>query len=444
MALYLTPAALSYLTQFILATLISFYFSALARRQAHTPPHLYWLTAFFWGVAAFVAALFLEAALPATPRLPAVFWQIPLLAVSWFCLVQFAYRFPILPPPLRHEARLVSALVGLYAAWEIGFLFHRYRQLSLGLVEYRIDWTDYLLLAVLLIAPLVFLRKIVHHCSAPDPSRFWPLRLGRAWRSSTAPACRALRDFALIFIFVAALGVLNLLRAYYHISVALANAGISFGILIALTLFALAYINQREEATSFMVRLVGITLTTMLGILGVAAWIIAPPHIADYAYDLEIPYALRFTPTAAGGYEIAAIPFLFESDLGQNLYLDDGAARGCSEPLAFRFPFYNEVYDVLYVCNDGLIAPGAPLRYREYQYNYGVGAPLLLPLLTDLDPTISEGGVFAWQEGERLIVTWDNLRLFRQPDKAFTVQAVLYADGAFDFVYAGAPRLSAE
>jgi DNA-binding NarL/FixJ family response regulator/signal transduction histidine kinase len=438
--IYLTPAALSYLTQLILATLISLYFSALTQRQAQPPSHLYWLTAFFWGVAAFVAALFLEAALPATPRLPAVFWQIPLLAVSWFCLVQFAYRFPALPPPLRREARLVSALVGLYAIWEIGFVVHRYRQLSLGLVEYRIDWTDYLLLAVLLVAPLVFLRKIVHHCPAPDPSRFWLLRLGRAWRRPTTPACRALRDFSLIFLFVAALGVFNLLRTYYHISVALANAGISFGILIALTLFALAYVNQREETTSFMVRLVGITLTTMLGILGVAGWAIASPHVADHAYNLDTPRALRFTPTTNGGYEITAIPFLFESDLGQNLYLDDGAARGCSDPLAFRFPFYDEVYDVLYVCNDGLIAPGAPIRYREYQYNYGAGAPLLLPLLTDLDPTSSQGGVFARQEGERLIVTWDRLRLFQQPEKQFTAQAVLYADGIFDFVYAAAPE----
>ena len=440
MEIYLTPAALSYLTQLILAALISIYFFTLARRQAQPPPHLYWLTAFFWGITAFVATLFLEAALPATPRLPAVFWQVPFLAVSWFCLVQFAYRFPTLPPTLRREARMVSALVGLYAVWEVGFVFHRYQQLRFGLVEYRIDWTDYLLLAVLLLAPLIFLRQIIHHCPAPDRSRFWLLRLGRVWRNPPTPACRALYDFALIFLFVATLGVFNLLRTYYHISVALANAAISFGILIALALFALAYLNQREETTSFMVKLVGITLTTMLGILGVAGWVIARPHMTDYAYNLETPRSLRFTPTVNGGYEIAAIPFLFESDLGQNLYLDDGAARGCSEPLAFRFPFYSEVYNTLYVCNDGLIAPGTPIRYREYQFNYGAGAPLLLPLLTDLDPTISEGGVFARQEGERLIVTWDRLRLYQQPEKQFTTQAVLYTDGAFDFVYAAAPE----
>jgi signal transduction histidine kinase/CheY-like chemotaxis protein len=437
--IYLTPAALSYLTQLILVALISIYFFTLARRQAQPPPHLYWLTAFFWGITAFVATLFLESALPVTPRLPAVFWQVPFLACSWFCLIQFAYRFPVLPPALRREARLVSFFVGLYAAWEVGFVFHRYQQLRLGLIEYRIDWTDYLLLAVLLIAPLIFLRQIIYHCPVPGRSRFW-FHLGRAWRNPPTPACRALHDFALIFLFVAALGVFNLLRTYYYISVALANAGISFGILIALALFALAYINQREETTSFMVKLVGITLTTMLGILGVAAWVIALPHMADYAYKLDTPRALRFTPTANGGYEIAAIPFLFEGALGQNLYLDDGATRGCSEPLAFHFPFYDKVYDALYVCNDGFIAPGAPIRYREYQYNYGAGAPLLLPLLIDLDPTISEGGVFARQEGDRLIVTWDRLRLFQQPEKQVTVQAVLYADGAFDFVYAAAPE----
>lgn len=43
--MYLTPAALSYLAQFILASLISIYFFTLNRRQAQHPPHLYWLTA---------------------------------------------------------------------------------------------------------------------------------------------------------------------------------------------------------------------------------------------------------------------------------------------------------------------------------------------------------------------------------------------------------------
>lgn len=439
MEFYLTPAALSYLTQFLLAALTSIYFLAKVQRQAQRSPHLPWLTAFFIGITAFIAILFLDAALPTTPRFPSVFWQIPILAISWLCLLQFAYRFPILDPHLRGEARLVTLLGGLYAAWEIGYMIYRYQRLSLGIIEYRIDWTDHILLLYLLLAPIIFLRQAIRQCVTPTQPRFW-VRFGQFWHGTQTPTCRALRDFIVIFLFVAALSIFNLLRTYYLISVAFANAAISFGILLALGAFALAYLNQREEIISFRVNLVGITLTTMLGIMGVVGWIIAPPHIADHIYTLKAPRALHFTPTATGGYAITAIPFVFESDLGEHLYLDDGLKRGCSDPLDFLFPFYSEVYNALYVCNDGVIALGAPIRYREYQYQYGAGAPLLLPLLADLDPTISEGGVFARQEADRLIVTWDRLGLFHRPADQFTVQAVLYADGSFDFVYASTPE----
>ncbi|MGB5058723.1 MAG: response regulator [Candidatus Promineifilaceae bacterium] len=439
MEFYLTPAALNYLTQVILAALVSIYFLTLVQRQAQPPPHLYWLTAFFVGMTAFIATLFLEAALPVTPRLPSVFWQIPILASSWLCLLQFAYRFPTLTPPLRREARLVTFLGGLYTTWEIGFMVYRYQRLSLGVIEYRIDWTDYLLLLYLLLAPLVFLRQAIHHCVTPALPHFWS-RLDHLWHAPPTTVCHVLRDFTLIFLFVAGLSIFNILRTYYLVSVAFATAIISFGILVALVAFALAYLNQREETTSFTVKLVGITLTIMLGIMGVVGWIIAPPHIADHTYTLIAPRALHFTPATTGGYAITAIPFAFESDLGENLYLDDGLEQGCSKPLDFLFPFYSTVYDTLYVCNDGVIAPGAPIRYREYQYQYGAGAPLLLPLLADLDPTISEGGVFARQEADRIIITWDRLRLFRRPSDQFTVQAVLYADGSFDFVYAATPK----
>lgn len=92
------------------------------------------------------------------------------------------------------------------------------------------------------------------------------------------------------------------------------------------------------------------------------------------------------------------------------------------------------------MCNDGAVSLGRPVPYRAFQYRYGAGTPLLLPLLMDLDPTISPGGVFARQESERLILTWDRLRGFRQPEAEFTFQAVLYADGAFEFAYAALPE----
>ncbi len=430
--LYLTPVAIGYLTQLILIALITAYFLWHFRFRRST--QLACLIRFLIGLTGFIATLFLEAALlPPAPVLVVVFLQAPLLSVAWVCLLQFAYRFPTLSPPLRREARLSLVASGLYALWEIGFALYRFVRLRAGVVEYRIDWTDYLLLLFLLWAPIVFIRQMYR--LTPSHERFWR-RIRLAWLRPAGREAHALRTFTLIFLFVASLSLFNLLRTFYLLSVALANLGISLGILAALFAFALTYLDQRAETTSFMVKLAGVTLTVMLALMGIVGWVIAPARIADYRPDLVAPRALRFTPAADGGYTIAEIPFAFERDLGRDLQLDDGRYRGCSEALTFDFPFYGQNYPTIYACNDGVIAPGRAIRYREYQYRYGAGVPLLMPLLMDLDPNISPGGVFARQEADRLIITWDRLRGFRQPEAEFTFQVVLYADGRFDFVYA--------
>ncbi len=432
--MYLSPVAVSYLTQIILAALISGYFLWLLRRQPR-PRHLCYLTAFFITLTAFIFTLFWEAVLPPTPRLYAVFLQTPVLSLSWLFLIQFAYHFPELPPVLRREARLSLFASGLYTLWESAFAVFRFIQLRANVVEYRIDWTDYLLLCFLLWPSLIFARQLF---SLTPAGNLWA-RLQVLLRRPSNRETRALSAFTLIFLFVAGLSLLNLLRTFYLLSVALANLGIALGILAAMFAFALAYINHRPGTTSFMIKLAGVTLTVMLAILGIVGWTVAPVYIASYQPNLHAARALRFMPNAGGGYDITGIPAAFDRDLGENLHLDDGQARGCSDPLAFPFPFYGQTYPQLYVCNDGAISLGQSLPYRDFQYRYGAGKPLLLPLLIDLDPTISSGGVFARQEQDHLILTWDRLRGFRQPEAEFTFQVILYADGVFDFVYAALP-----
>ena len=232
------------------------------------------------------------------------------------------------------------------------------------------------------------------------------------------------------------MSVLNILRTFYVLPVSVANMGIAVGVLLALFAFAQTYLNQREETTSFMVKLSGV----MLVVMGVAGWVVSPAHIADYEPAWPAERALRFTPNAGGGYDVAEIAFHFEERLGHDLQLDDGLQRGCREGLAFTFPFYGQDYREVYVCNDGVIALGQAARYREFQYHYGAGVPLLMPLLLDLDPTVSPGAIFARQEADRLIVTWELQRIFRRAEFELTFQATLYADGRFDFSYAVLPE----
>jgi DNA-binding NarL/FixJ family response regulator/signal transduction histidine kinase len=294
------------------------------------------------------------------------------------------------------------------------------------------------LLLFLLWVPVAFFRQIV----ALTPGEKGALR--RLLRTLCHPALRetrALRSFALIFLFVAGLSVFNILRGAYVLSVSLANIGISLGILGSLFAFAVAYINHQPETTSFIIKLAGVTLTVMLAVLSVVGWVVLPFYEAHFRPSLPDQQALRFTPNALGGYDIDEIPFAFEADLGIDLQLDDGLERGCSDPFPFAFPFYGTAYTQVIACNDGVISLGQPMRYREFQYRYGAGAPLVMALLMDLDPTISVGGIFARQEPDRLIVTWDRLRGFRRPEAELTFQATLYLDGSFDLAYLDLPDM---
>ncbi|MCX6031796.1 MAG: hypothetical protein NT169_21155, partial [Chloroflexi bacterium] len=104
MRLYLTPAALGYLSQLILALMITGYFVArLASRRASRPAHMPLLTGFFACITLLILLFILDAAFPPTVRLYALFLENTVLALGIVLLLQFAYRFPE-PFPRKWEA----------------------------------------------------------------------------------------------------------------------------------------------------------------------------------------------------------------------------------------------------------------------------------------------------------------------------------------------------
>ncbi|MBN1261267.1 MAG: HAMP domain-containing histidine kinase, partial [Anaerolineae bacterium] len=441
MRLYLTPAAVGYLTQFLLAILISGYLLWLVRTPHH-PRHARWLIGFFICIALFIATLFFEVTLLPTQRLRVVYVQNTALGVALVFLIQFAYRFPVLAPARRWEARVALALSSLYTLWEAAYALYRFLRLGYGEVVYRPNWSDYLLLAVLLWTPLAFLRQlyILEHPTGGRWRRFISPLLHPSNRTA-----RTVRDFTLVFLFVASLNVFNILRASYLVTVSLANMGISLGILLALFAFAMIYLNGHPETTSFIVKLAGVVLTLMLAVLGIVAWVVAPFYIAEYEPALPRRQTLRFVPNALGGYDISAHPLTYESDLGSPLILTEGLPYQkeyvalCSEPLGFRFPFYGQTYQQIYVCNDGALGIGQALEPRNYQYRFGAGRPLIMALFIDLHPDISPEGVYVRLEPERLLVTWRQQRAFRDPEQSYTFQAALYKDGVFELSYRDLP-----
>lgn len=437
---YLTPSALSYLTQFILALAITgyFFYRAVQAPHHHREPYQVLLLGFFAAITGFSVLLLAEASLPRGYDFYAIFPQTTVVGIGLVILLQFAYRFPALSPRHKWEARVVLGLSCAYVLWEFVFTLHRFRLLGMGEAIYRPGPADIPMALAFLWAPLVFFRQTMRLSAEYDRENgshkpILPLRY--LWRPHGRDA-RASCALALIYLIPFVLSLSNLLASYYIVSRALYHASLSLGILVALSTFAVVYLDYRPETTSFVVKLVSITLMVMLAALGAVGWVIAPRYAASYHPVLPEQRTLRFIPNARGGYDVTQHPLNIESDLGVNLGLTEGADRwGSSLGLDFPFPFYGQIYHELYVSGDGVISLGENIRYSYLNYHYGGAIPVIIPLFLDLNPQVTPGGVFAREDAERLILTWDQLPSFYDAEAIYTFQVVLYRSGVFDINY---------
>ena len=454
--LYLTPAALSYLSQFILALLITGYFIArLLPRRAAWPAHRVLLTAFFACIALLTLLFTLEAALPPSERWYAVILQTPVLFLGILLLQQFAYRFPArLRPPWE------AGLALLWCLWhfldEATFAIGRFQHLAQGGVRFHGNQMDAPIALGLLWVVVVLLRQSLaasarQRARRPQGSPLQRLlhAIWQPFRDLWRPrgqAARTARAMMLVYLLPFGVSLLTILRSYYGIPQELLQLSRSLGIMLALAAFAIVYLNYLPETTSFMVRLVGATLVALLTVLAAVGWLVTPAYAAQYRPVFPDGRTLRFTPNAAGGYELSLAPFHFERDLGASFIKSptlDAAGRSFVESQAqrdFVFPFFGQTYDRVYANLDGTIALGRNVGgYSDYSYHYG-SIPLLMPLLLDLAPEeTGTGNAFVRQEADRLIVTWDHVPGFYRREAVFTFQAILYRSGVFEFSYDGLP-----
>ncbi|HBY96304.1 MAG TPA: hypothetical protein DEP84_20510, partial [Chloroflexi bacterium] len=250
---------------------------------------------------------------------------------------------------------------------------------------------------------------------------------------------RAARALALLSILPLGLEVVDLLTTYLILPRDVTELIHSLGILFALSAFALVYLNYLPETNSLTVKLVGITLATILAVVGSLGWIVTPAYVAAYHDDRFITdrQTLRFTPSSKGGYAVTVAPFHFDSDLGTDL--SPGIVR---INLAFDFPFYDQVWREAFISEDGIISFGQPLNSQDVKYRYG-SAPAIFPLHLDLvidpDGLSGDNGLFAKSAADRLTITWYRLRKAWDRDTRYTFQLVLYPGGGFDITYNGLP-----
>lgn len=417
--MYPTAAGLSYLIQTLLALTITGYLVTRCIRHRGQQLHTLLFTGFFGGLTLLFALLWLEATFLTTIRLYALLAQAVVLCLSLVLFQQFAYHFPT-PALPRREARFILGLSSLYTLAETGYALYRTWLIGTqGHLVYRPDWADYAIVSGWLWALVVLLRQT---------------------RRAAPPAKGPARAFTLVATLPVLLSSLMLLRTFHLISEANYSLLLSTSLVGAMATLAVVYINALPEITSFMVKLTGLTLTALLMVLGCVGWIITPPFAASYRPPLPAQQTLRFTPNAAGGYDVEPVPYHFEMPLGRDLELSDNpkvTGRPASAWVDFDFTFYGQRYSQVYVTHDGALAWGREVSYRDHLYYYG-HAPLIFALLVDLVPDAG-GGVYVYPTADRLTVTWYRIPAYSWPDLTFTFQVQLSTTGVFEITYAEVP-----
>ena len=435
-ALYLTPPAIGYLSQLILALAIAGFlvYRLLSRPRSNRPAQATLLAAFFGAVAVLILLFFLETASLPDQRLYAVYLQNSVVGLVLVLLLQFAYHFPTLPEEWAGEARLTLWLSLWYMVWEMQYAAGRFSELlSRGQVYFRPEWPDQVMVLLFLWAPVVLLRQAAYAPAWATPTPW----LRRLWKPQ-GPAARTARTFALVYLLPVGLSLTNYLVTTRAISSNFRQMTLSVGLLVTLAVFALVYLNSLPETTTFMVKLVGVALATLLAVLGAAGWLITPTYVAGYHPPSPQGQTLRFTPNAGGGYDVADVPYRFDREIGPDLGLVNLESSAVYTTLEYPFSFYGRKYQEVYVADDGAVGLGAPIDPMSIQYHYGTG-PAIFALHLNLEVEPGKSGVFAKRDADRLTITWNRMANYNQPETTYTFQLVLHPDGVFEVSYQDMP-----
>lgn len=161
---------------------------------------------------------------------------------------------------------------------EIFVAFERHILLLQGYVEYRTGWMDLFYIIGFGWVLVTFFRQMVQ-AVATEEQRSWfsaTLRAGIAllwiWKPLSPQAVVA-RAFMFVSMLPLFLVFILYLRSYGIISGAMGEL-VSCGIFLFLIFgFAIVFLNYAPERSSFRIKLVGITLTTILTIMSGVAWL---------------------------------------------------------------------------------------------------------------------------------------------------------------------------
>jgi serine phosphatase RsbU (regulator of sigma subunit) len=354
-AFLLSPSAIRNLPILILNVLLAIYLLRGYRRSRATALLALWMGSL---AVAFLAIL-LSRTVYDNPVVSFIAnWQVATLAglAGTVVLLAFAYTFPRNPYP--REARTVLTVAGLVAAG-LGVLllagipaspasywyeFRRFvwtpHELGLGNVLYPLVLpVGYLWSLVVLVRKTLALGR--------DGRPVW----ARLWRPGTPDAVAA-RSFALLLVAAVLVSVLDTLSTAGVVP----SAAFTTAYLVTFLGFALAYINNAPEPSSFRVKIIGVSLVTILVVLGLVAEVTLAE--AERAYDQEHQAEVAHIGTLLATGNLAAVD-------ARVAYVAVLPASGPPAPVLVRDP---ALPPPALLAQDSVVA--GPRRYR------GTNAPV--------------------------------------------------------------------
>lgn len=416
--LYLTPSSISYLSLLILTSIITTYLvsRAFGREKKFSLGQDGPLLMICISMCLLSLLFFLEYSLPPSERLIAFNLENTVVAILLAALIQFAYHFPVVNSKQMVERRIILFLFYLYILVEWIEAVKIFSLLRQDIVAARADYLQVVMIAEFSWVVIVFARRAIQNWEFP-----------------------AVRNFTLILLIPLALAFLTNVSNTYAAITLLFPILFSIGILFTVFLFSLNYLSAQPERTSFIVKISGAVLTSVLAVFGVISWLVTPAYAERYTTSVvNLDHrTLHFSPDGNGGYVVSEIPFHWNEDLGQLVDLSTYWTRDFD----FEFPFFGKPYQKLTISHYGAIGMRSDFMWFWFQ-NHFTEIPALFPLLVDLDEhRHPQGGVYLLQESGRAIVTWYNMPSHVHPEQHYTFQATLFTDGSFDFTYNGLPEM---
>lgn len=453
--LFWNPAAISYLSQLLIALVLFLYLARRVRAEYRmgrdiAPTLLFGLTIGFLVPGLLTSMLYAMAGggwmsyvmpwiSPASLPVLAMPWVSVFTASAATTFTQFAYRFPQQLPWAKREQMIVGGLMICMVLMEIVIALRTDAAMLAGDNWTRPDWVAWWMNAAALWIAAVFVRQYLAAQRAMHPSA--PLSLTAAStrelaRITFAPAtsreARAARG-VLIFTLLPVMHTTALVLQQqgflgpYSIDVLLC-----WSVLAQLTGFTLVYIGYLPERSSFLFKLTSISAALLLAAINGTCWIIAPGYFAQFRAPgmVAAGQEVRFSPNAQGSYAVGDVPLSPEPVAGRRI-----GPQGSAVALPFAFPFYGQKYQTAYVSPDGTVAFNHVPRPVETVFRYGA-QPTIYPLLVAIPKSGTDVKVRVGRK--RLVVTRRD-RCISGQDGCYGFQTVLHANGRIDFAYLAIP-----